>query len=55
MLLRAAAALVVLFGAMFGVGAVVLLRWPLAAAMALLAVLGGIALRALRAAEQDSV
>jgi Na+/proline symporter len=47
-LLRTAAASLVLFGSMFGVGAVLLLRWPVAAWMIATAVVGGVALHALR-------
>ncbi len=47
-LLRVAAAVMMLFGLMFGVGAVLLLRWGVALAMAVLVLLGGGGLHLLR-------
>ena len=47
-LLRTAAAVFVLFGAMFGVGGLLLLRWTVASVMIACAVGGGVALYALR-------
>ncbi len=47
-LLRTGAAVFVLFGAMFGVGGVLLLRWDVAGIMLLVSVVGGVALRRLR-------
>ncbi len=46
-LLRSGAALVLLFGLLFGAGGALLLRWDVALAMALLALAGGMALRRL--------
>ena len=51
-LLRVGAAVLVLFGLMFGVGAVLLLRWDVAAAMAVLVLLGAGGLRFLRRGRQ---
>ena len=45
---RTVAALCLLFGAMFGVGGLLLLQWTVAATMGALAVVGGIALHRLR-------
>ncbi|MFW6078215.1 MAG: sodium:solute symporter family protein [Gemmatimonadota bacterium] len=46
-LVRVVAALMILFGAMFAIGGALLLRWPVFAAMTVLALAGGIWLRAL--------
>jgi Na+/proline symporter len=52
---RTAAAVCVLFGAMFGVGGALLLRWPVALAMTALAVGGGVLLFRVRSARDDAV
>jgi len=49
-LLRTAAAVLVLFGAMFGVGGLLLLRWDVAGGMLVIAVVGAVALQRLRPA-----
>ena len=51
---RTAAAVCVLFGAMFAVGGALLLRWPVALAMAALAGLGGLALYHVRSSRDET-